>query len=465
MPNEQIYTDELALFKNKYNMPNYDLKRVADVANSLRGANAFLTGYIVPNTPENQFKIWASRTLSAYLETNTQLNENGKYLSEFDEQEFLMDFENLAAAKYRAELQEGEEYDRERYAGGSAVDLETIFKAICAKNDKPLPTIWMEKLKKGTMDIGRLEDITTNAVTDMLTPNVDKAQMQGKLINVIAAQEAMQQLRKSREGFFGWFWKLFNRGQNRQEEECLDRLNMQIDLLTNEGYDIGKVRTGLTRKTIIGNSVRVTANGKDKGVVIEPVMKQLNYKRNAVTFKGEYAEKCFRAIPQNAQKVVSQTMLRFTMAEQLYGRMDVFNQKFDEGIGNGNDPKTEMDRIVKSIFKVTTQVVEAFARDLSKELRLETTKAIAKVTVDTLTAAAVYPKELGGFVGEAIEQSTQEYQDFVNDYWKQVEEQENASREKLFDEEHPFTENTVNKSAQVSQEPQINASTMDMHRK
>ena len=155
MPNTQIYTDELALFKNKYNMPKYDLQRVAESVNGLRGANAFLTGYIVANTPKNQFMIWASQTLAIYLETNTQLNENGKYLSEFDDQEFLMDFEKLAAAKYRSELQEGEEYDRELYAGANTVDMDAIFKVICDKNEIPLPTIWMEKWKKGTMDIAR----------------------------------------------------------------------------------------------------------------------------------------------------------------------------------------------------------------------------------------------------------------------------------------------------------------------
>jgi hypothetical protein len=455
MPNEKIYTDELALFKSKYNMPtNYDLKRVAEVTNSLRGANAYLTGYIVPNTPKNQFMIWASKTLTAYLEANTQLNENGKYVSDFFDQEFLMDFENLAQAKYRSELQEGEEYDREMYAGANTVDMDAIFKVICDKNDKPLPTIWMEKLKKGTMDIARLGDITRNAVTEMLTPNVDKAQMQGKLTNVIAAHEAMKKLRESREGFFGWFWKLFNRQQNREEKAYLEQLNTQIDLLTNAGYEVGKVSAKLTRKTIIGNSVKVTANSKEKGVVIEPVMKQLNYKRNAVTFKGEYADKCFRAIPQSAQKVFSQTMLRFSMAEHLYNRMDVHNQKFDDGIAQGNEPKAEMERIVKSIFKTTAQVVEAFGGDLSKEVRLETTKALAKVTVDTLTAASVYPNELGGFVGEAIEQSTQQYQDHVNDYWKQVNGQVNESREKVFDEAHPFAENGADKSAQVVNQPQ-----------
>jgi hypothetical protein len=211
MPNEKIYTDELALFKSKYNMPtNYDLKRVAEVANSLRGANAYLTGYIVPNTPKNQFMIWASKTLTAYLEANTQLNENGEYVSKFFDQEFLMDFEKLADAKYRSELQEGEIYERERYAGATTMDMDAIFKPICEKNDKPLPTIWMERLKKGSMDLNKLDDITTNAVTDMLTPDVDKAQMQGKLTNVLAAQEAMQQLRESRGGFFGWFWKTCN---------------------------------------------------------------------------------------------------------------------------------------------------------------------------------------------------------------------------------------------------------------
>jgi hypothetical protein len=363
-----------------------------------------------------------------------------------------MDFEKLADAKYRSELQEGEEYDREMYAGATTVDMDAVFKPIIDKNDKPLPTLWLERLKKGTMNIAAMEDITMNAVTDLLTPENDRAQMQGKLINVIAAQEAMQQLRESRSGFLGWFWKLFNRGQNRKEEDYLDQLNTQIDLLKNQGYEIGKVRAGLTRKTVFGNPAKVTA--KDKGVVIEPVMKQLNEKRNAATFKGEYADKCFRAIPQSAQKVFSQTMLRFSMAEHLYNRMDVHNQKFDEGIAQGNEPKAEMERIVKSIFKTTAQVVEAFGGDLSKEVRLETTKALAKVTVDTLTAASVYPNELGGFVGEAIEQSTQQYQDHVNDYWKQVNGQVNESREKVFDEAHPFAENGADKSAQVVNQPQ-----------
>ena len=173
------------------------------------------------------------------------------------------------------------------------------------------------------MGVEKLQATTGGSMTVLNDRKLTNEQLQGHLTNVVAAYEAMKQLRESRGGFWGWLWKIFNGEQNRQEEEYLDQLNTQIDLLKNQGYEIGKVRAGLTRKTVLGNPAKVTA--KDKGVVIEPVMKQLNEKRNAVTFKGEYADKCFRAIPQSAQKVFSQTMLRFSMAEHLYNRMRKMN--------------------------------------------------------------------------------------------------------------------------------------------
>ena len=150
-------------------------------------------------------------------------------------------------------------------------------------------------------------------------------------------------------------------------------------------------------------------------------------------------------------------MIQFTMVSAIYERMDVHNQKFDEGIANGNDPKVEMERIVTSIFKRTTQVVEAYAGDLSKELRLETTKAIARITANTLTAAAVYPQELGGFVDEHIQQNVQQYDEIVEDFHKEVArargEDIEERPEKVFNDENPFVENDVNKSVPVSDQP------------
>ena len=127
------YQQELELFKNKYKMPKYDLQKTAENVNNLRGANAFLTGDVVANTPANQFIGWVSKTLEIYFKENTQLNENGKYLSSFDAQEFLTDFEDLAEAKYRLEFGDDQAVNRERYAGATLQELNAAFNSICNK--------------------------------------------------------------------------------------------------------------------------------------------------------------------------------------------------------------------------------------------------------------------------------------------------------------------------------------------
>ena len=66
------YQQELDLFKIKYKMPKYDLQKTAESVNKLRGANAFLTGDVVANTPANQFIGWVSKTLEIYFKENLQ---------------------------------------------------------------------------------------------------------------------------------------------------------------------------------------------------------------------------------------------------------------------------------------------------------------------------------------------------------------------------------------------------------
>ena len=167
MPNPKIYTDELERFQNKYNMPEYALQSVADTTDKLRGANAFLTGDTTLNTPANQFISWASKTLSVYLETNTALSRSGKYLSSVDLKAFLADFEQLADAKYRAELQEGQVPNRDKYAGANVESLHAALKTCAQRMNKTLPTLWMERLKNGTMKMDDLHAITKAAYDGM----------------------------------------------------------------------------------------------------------------------------------------------------------------------------------------------------------------------------------------------------------------------------------------------------------
>ena len=82
------YEQELANFKQQWNLPSYDLNRLAESVQALRFADSFLTGASSDNSPTAQYKKWFSRTLSIYFSANTTPNENGKYMSSFDAQEF-----------------------------------------------------------------------------------------------------------------------------------------------------------------------------------------------------------------------------------------------------------------------------------------------------------------------------------------------------------------------------------------
>lgn len=89
------YQEELRNFQEQWNLPTYDLKRLAESVQALRYADMFLTGANVDNTPAGKFEKWFSRTLSIYFETNTTPNQEGKYMSSFDAQAFYDSFKSL----------------------------------------------------------------------------------------------------------------------------------------------------------------------------------------------------------------------------------------------------------------------------------------------------------------------------------------------------------------------------------
>ena len=94
------YEQELESFKQQWNLPDYNLDRLAESVQALRFADSFLMGGSSDNSPTAQYKKWFSRTLSIYFATNTTPNENGKYMSSFDAKAFYTSFKNLVQAKY-----------------------------------------------------------------------------------------------------------------------------------------------------------------------------------------------------------------------------------------------------------------------------------------------------------------------------------------------------------------------------
>jgi hypothetical protein len=94
------YEQELGIFQRKYNLANYNLNEIETIDDKFRLVNDSLTEPSISGSPAAKFINWASKTMSIYFETNTKLNEGGKYMSSFSTQEFLIDFERLAVAKY-----------------------------------------------------------------------------------------------------------------------------------------------------------------------------------------------------------------------------------------------------------------------------------------------------------------------------------------------------------------------------
>ena len=488
-----IYEQELENFRSKYNMPKYDLQETGETADMLRGANAFLTGDAVTSGPERQFIRWATRTLSIYFKTNTQANAEAKYMSSFDVKNFLTDFERLVDAKYRSEYGDDAADNRKKYAGASLEDLENAFYEPIKNANKPLPTLWMERLKKGAMDIDQLRAITKNAF-DTMDKNwaKDENTMAGSLKNVVAGYEAMKQLRDGRKGFFGWLWKLFNPRINAKEEEYFKELTEQVNKVKDEfNFNVDRISEELTKKTVLGVDVNAkktaiktqakkvekieelstASNVKPK--TLDPVANKISQIATEEFFIN-VAEELHEELPGNG---LPQTVRIWNYKQASMGMSDAINtlnEQFDNAVANGGDPKKEMAKVVHGIFKSTVEVFSQYITDEGVD-KLEGLKIAAQIITNKLTAAAIYPNELGDVVNEYIEQNSAVYEEIVTGEKNYVEEIGNYqkmlenggviedSREPAFDDEHPFPENNVNKSAPVNSAPQIDVPRLDIN--
>ena len=98
--------EELNKFRDKWNLPEYNLDGLMASIQQFRYVDAFLMNATVDNSPTGQYLQLFSRTLSLYFAANTAPNEEGKYISSFKSQEFYDSFKNLVQAKYDADAME-----------------------------------------------------------------------------------------------------------------------------------------------------------------------------------------------------------------------------------------------------------------------------------------------------------------------------------------------------------------------
>ena len=478
MPNPQIYTTELTRFRKKYNLPEYDLKALMEVDQKFRYVNEFLNKDTAGDNAVAQFINLMSRTLGMCYESTTSVKANGKY--RFHPQEFLKDFEKLASAKYFSELNDGETPQRKKYAGAKTRQLKQVLINNFAELNKTLPTLWAERLKKGTMTQNELL-LTTRNVMDSMDSVIQSndAPFEDRIINVVAAYEAMKQVRESRTGFLGWLWKFIFRERNEIEQANLETFESQVNQLREKGYPVDKISADLTGKTVLGLEVETEQPKAPAESKVNPV------KQAFQPIKVEpCATKIGNAYPETSKKVIKEILEKLpvtdkfgglfreqtleTMFIQVGNRFNELNEQFDKDMQTGNQ-KDAVAKLVRGGFMVA-QSVSVMATSGCNVDKIDACAMIAKMFIDNFTAVSIYP-ELGGIVNEYMKDNIALYKEIDTkglSYGKEIDNyavdyvpSEEYFKEPAFGKDNPFVESNVNQSAPVQQQPQISVPKLD----
>ena len=512
----ETYEQELETFRQQWNLPTYDLNRVAESVQALRFADSFLSGASSDNSPTTQYKKWFSRTLSIYFEANTVPNEDGQYMSSFDAQAFYNSFKTLVQAKYDADAEERNETPLkvEDVTNGQKQSLENII-AHCKRNyKKTLPTLWQENLKDGSLKLDTLRTITDNSYTAFRNRlDYEEDELDAKLTNLIAAREAMKQLRASRSGVLGWLWKvIFNRSQNRQEKAYLQDLNNKISALSGS-YDIEAKVAALTGKTVLGKTLveekakekpakaqEKPAKKPSKTVKVKPCAEKIEEMVNGDDYTENIVNNLMSKISFMGDKNYTQRMLDSMVIKPAFeDHINELNEQFDQDIKKGNQNEA-VAKLVRGVFKVADEYY-AYIVGNSNLNRVQACGILAKTLIDNLTAVAVYP-ELSSLANEYIGKNVSIYKEIsdsdlfydteidnyaldqnptVNYTLEEIMKGEQSQDKKIdnvnndassayddlddyepaFDEDNPFVENASEIAPQVAQAPKQNVPTLN----
>ena len=279
--------------------------------------------------------------------------------------------------------------------------------------------MWQENLKDGSL---KLE--TLKAITDYSTMSRHEQKQEGKLTNLLAAREAMKQLRASRSGVWGWLWKvIFNRAQNRQEKEYLQELNDKIEELK-DTYDIDAKVAELTGKTVLGKAVteekakeqeqpakaqEKPAKQPSKPAKIKPCAEKIESKYYDNDLEVKIAGELLTKIPVKKDlEEYKKRVFEQTVVNSAFDAINVLNQQFDQDIKNGNQ-REAMAKLVRGVFKATHEHVSlsVSGSDINK---VAGCVILAQAFINNLTAVSIYP-ELSDLANEYIKNNTAIYKE------------------------------------------------------
>ena len=267
---EQAYDEFIA----KYDL-NLNIQTEYDGANRLASIDDFSMDTSPERKAQNVYISTLSSALTDYISKKVKI-ESGKSheLANFDVRDFVTEFDKVMEA-IRSDKADAEntEYTHRQFEG---LPLDRVandaWTRVAPGYNKTLPTLWKEQMKSGRL---KIEDarLAVHSLHEKLTAkDAKKEELTGELKNIVAAREAMRQLRESRKGFIGFFWKLFNREQNKQEKDLLSLLETEVNELKGPSYnyDVDGVFYEATRETPFGESELQRTNAQDLSAYKRP---------------------------------------------------------------------------------------------------------------------------------------------------------------------------------------------------
>ena len=252
------YTDAYNEFIAKYNL-NLDIQAEYDGANRISTLDDFSMDTSPVRKAQNVYMSTLFSALTSYIAGKVKI-ESGKSheLPALNVRDFVTEFDKVIHA-IRSDAAEAErtEYTHRKFEG---MPLDRVaneaWARVVPRYNKTLPTLWKDQMKRGHLKIEDARRATHSLFEKLTDKDAKKEELTGELKNYVAAREAMRQLRESRKGFIGFFWKLFNREQNKQEKDLLGILEVGVNALQGPlyNYDVDGIFFEATRETPWGES-------------------------------------------------------------------------------------------------------------------------------------------------------------------------------------------------------------------
>ena len=257
----------------------------------------------------------------------------------------------------------------------------------------------------------------------------------------------------------------------------MNSLTTKVSELKSKGYDVDKVRRELTGKTVMGKSVKVEAKAKKTetaktspkktkktAVKISPTAEHVEERIAQRFYAKDLVADLYDTLPNNGQQEsVAKFFLDNVYLKKVLEKVSELNENFDNEIANGKDPKKAFEAVVRGTFRKCLTYSKMYERN-NKENILPGATIMAKGILNTFTAAAFYPKELGSLVNDYVDQNVDLYKNIEasgKDYEFEMdsldEQMQDDSREKVFDNGDLFNDGYDKKSDRVDDLKQYDA--------